>query len=426
MNEVPDGEIIHEGIRGNAIVLTISKNTKELEDLIESAGYRVYCEVIQRRNSPEASTFLGRGKLESVKALLSQLPADLVVVNGDLKPAQQFNLERELKIKCIDRVGIVLEIFANKARSKEAKLQVERARLKYEIPFIREWIHRIKIGERAGHFSGGEYEASIYYDLIRRRVKKIDDELKELRRSHLKFNKKEENNAYIVSLAGYTNAGKSSLFSALTNKDTVIDEKMFSTLRPLSARIRKTKKNVILIDTIGFLDNLPVFLIESFKNTIDDIFEADLVLLVVDISESVAEIERKINASMKILLPQVDPRNILLIGNKTDKLDDIALKDRKRLLESYKDTAGVILTSAKDRVGVTEILNFITNRFGNFESMSLELPYNEKTNGLISWLSKNVIINDIVYSNCVSISFEFSIALRSTLMRKLSEINVQI
>ncbi|MDH7508739.1 MAG: GTPase HflX [Methanomassiliicoccales archaeon] len=367
-----------------AAIITTNEKVAELEELAASAGYEVIYEIIQRRNIPDSSTFIGKGKIDEVRTVLRCRAVDTIIVNGDLKPSQQYNLERMLNIKCIDRVSLVLEIFASRANSKEAKLQVEKARLKYEIPFIRDWIHRTKKGERAGHFSSGDYEAAVYYDLIKKRIRKIDDELKKLRENNLYIGFKKKIRPPVVSLAGYTNAGKSSLFISLTKKDTIVEPKMFSTLKPLRGRIANIKEDLILIDTIGFLDNLPVFLIESFRNTIDEIFAADLVLLVLDISDPISEIERKLNASMKILLPDVDFRKVVVVLNKIDKLDSLEVEERMRFVSNRIQSNNIVAVSASTKAGIESLIERIKGYFEAFDHLKSDIRHVTETSYLAS------------------------------------------
>lgn len=401
-----------------AAIITTNENVSELEELVASAGYKLIYEIIQRRSSSDPSTFIGKGKIDEVKVILSKRSVDAIIINGELKPSQQYNLEKLLNVRCIDRISLVLEIFAKRASSKEAKLQVEKARLKYEIPFIRDWIHRTKSGERAGHFSSGEYEATVYYDLIKKRIKKIDDELKKLRENHLYIRFKKRPKAHVISLAGYTNAGKSSLFKALTKKDTIVDSKMFSTLKPLTGRIADIKEDLVLIDTIGFLDSLPIFLVESFKNTIDDIFTADLVLLILDISDPLSEIERKLNASLKILLPEMDLRKVIFVLNKIDKLEYSEIEKRIEFVSSRIQSKNIVAVSAVTGTGLNSLIDMIRRYFNNSEHLELRLPYTEETNSIISWLSKNTIISDIVYDDEIRISIECERSLRESLIQR--------
>jgi len=408
-----------------AAIMTINENVSELEELAESAGYYLIYEIIQRRTSPDSSTFIGKGKIDDVKIILGNRSVNTIIINGDMKPSQQYNLEKILNVRCIDRISLVLEIFASRASSKEARLQVEKARLKYEIPFIRDWIHRAKSGERAGHFSSGDYEATVYYNLIKKRIKRIDDELKKLREDHLYIRFEKKSNAHVICLAGYTNAGKSSLFKALTKKDTIIDSKMFSTLKPLSGKVAGIKENFVLIDTIGFLSNLPIFLIEAFKNTIDDIFTADLVLLVLDASDPISEIERKFSASLKILLPEVDPRKVIVVLNKVDKLEHSEIEKIVEFVSKQTQLKNIVAVSATIGTGLDSLIDMIRCHFDNYEQLELRLPYTEEANSIISWLSKNTIISDIAYENEIRISIKCEKSLRETLIERTLKLTSQ-
>lgn len=406
-----------------ATIITTNESVSELEELAASAGYTLIYEIIQHRSIPDPLTFVGKGKINEIRTILGKRPVDTVIINGELKPSQLYNLEKLLSIRCIDRINLVLEIFTNRASSNEAKLQVEKARLKYEIPFIRDWIHRTKKGERAGHFSSGEYEATVYYDFIKKRIKKIDDELRKLRENHFYIRFKRRVNVRIISLAGYTNAGKSSLFTVLTKKDAVIDSKMFSTLKPLAGKIAGVGDNFVLIDTIGFLDNLPVFLIESFRNTINDIFTADLVLLVLDISDPLSEIERKLNASLKILSPEINLRKVIFVLNKIDKLGSSEIEKRIEFVSNRVRSENVVAISAMTGAGLNSLIKMVKCYFDDFEQLELRLPYTDETNSIISWLSKNTIINDIIYGDEIRISIECERPVKERLLQRTMKMN---
>jgi len=269
-----------------AALLTIEEDISELEDLARSAGLKIVYEIIQRRKRPHPSSFVGKGKIVDVKEVLQVRNVDVLLVNGVLKPSQHYLLENELKVECIDRIRLVLDIFTDRAASREAQLQVQRAKLQYEIPLLREWIHNAKGGEHPGFLGGGGYETDTYYDLVRRQLARIDEELLKLGSDReLRRKRRTRGGFHAVALAGYTNAGKSSLLNALTKERVLVEDRMFSTLSTTTSRLECTNQPILVTDTIGFLTDLPHYMIASFKSTLDEIFFADLVLLVVDASD---------------------------------------------------------------------------------------------------------------------------------------------
>jgi GTP-binding protein HflX len=382
----------------------LSEHVEEIEELARSAGYEIVYEIIQRRSKPDPTTFLGRGKIEEVREVLNTRKVEALLINGDLKPTHHFILENGLKVECVDRIRLTLEIFMSRANSKESRLQVERARLKYEIPLLREWIHSAKMGEHPGFLGGGEYAVDVYYDFIKKRIRKIDEELqrdgeannqKRLQRKRRGFN--------LISLAGYTNAGKSSLMNVLTREKVLVEDRMFSTLSTTTKRLDGTSLPILLTDTIGFLHNLPPFVIEAFKNTVTEIFNADLILLVVDSSDDWMEVERKLSTSEKILFPDVEAERIFLVLNKTDRLDSLR---RKVLLENMRkrwQTSHIYLISALTGEGVDALVDSIMSRFSHRVQFELILPQIGGTERLLTWLRKKTSISQLEYANDVRV-----------------------
>lgn len=382
----------------------MSERVEEIEELARSAGYEIVYEIIQRRSKPDPTTFLGRGKIEEVRGVLNTRKVEALIINGDLKPTHHYILENGLKVECVDRIRLTLEIFMSRANSKESRLQVERARLKYEIPLLREWIHSAKMGEHPGFLGGGEYAVDVYYDFIKKRIRKIDEELqrdgeannqKRLQRKRRGFN--------LISLAGYTNAGKSSLMNVLTGEKVLVEDRMFSTLSTTTKRLDGTSLPILLTDTIGFLHNLPPFVIEAFKNTVTEIFNADLILLIVDSSDDWMEVERKLSTSEKILFPDVEAERIFLVLNKTDRLDSLR---RKELLENMRkrwQTPHIYLISALTGEGVEALVDSIMARFSHRVQFELILPQTGGTESFLTWLRQKTSISLLEHANDVRV-----------------------
>ncbi|MFP4169491.1 MAG: GTPase HflX [Methanomassiliicoccales archaeon] len=392
-----------EGER-TAVIVTLSEDLREFEELADSAGYRVLYEVIQRRKSPHTATFLGKGKLRELNELVEEWPVDAILINGDLKPTQHFNLESELKKECVDRIGVVLSIFASKARDKKAKLQVEKARLEYELPFLREWIHNARMGEHPGFLSGGEYQVDVYYELVKRRIKKINEELKTINQGQeLRREQRRKRGFLLVSIAGYTNAGKSSLLKRLTGEQVSIDRRMFSTLSTTTRRLEGVNRDILLTDTIGFLQNLPHFMIESFATSIEDIYLSDLILLVIDASESLDSMERKIETSSKILFPTVDTSEVMVVLNKVDAVEG-DLQRRIDLTEELLPGCKVIPVSVLEDHGVKDLIGSIVSFFQYQCRIDFLAPNSSTTSSLVSRLYEKGEVRKVVYGNQVKVS----------------------
>lgn len=257
----------------------------EFEELLRSAGYEVLAIVEQNREEHPRYN-IGPGKLEELKELVKELKPDKVIFANRLTPSQAYNLWKELRIEIMDRWQLVLEIFEKRAHSKEAKLQVELASLQYEIPLVKEAIRRIRLGDRAGFKGMGEYQTQQYLKHIRYRMGKIRDELERVKADREVKRKKRENAGFVlVALAGYTNAGKSTLLNALADENVEAKNQMFTTLDTTTRRFRLGTKRILATDTVGFIDGLPPFIVEAFHSTLEEIVKADIVLLVLDSSE---------------------------------------------------------------------------------------------------------------------------------------------
>jgi GTP-binding protein HflX len=274
-------------------VADASDSAGELRQLAESAGFTTGDEVLARRDRPDPALYLGRGKVDEIRERLVQSGSGVVIVDAPLSPVQQRNLERELGVAVLDRTSLILDIFAQRARSREGKLQVELARLQHlSTRLVRGWTHlerqRGGIGLRGGP---GEKQIELDRRMIGQRVKQLRERLRTLdsqRRTRRRARRRNE--AFCVSLVGYTNAGKSTLFNALTRGSSYCADQLFATLDTTSRRCFVAPEvPVVLSDTVGFIRDLPHALIDAFKATLDEAAQADLLLHVVDASASARE-----------------------------------------------------------------------------------------------------------------------------------------
>mgnify|MGYP005838363577 CR=1 FL=1 len=384
-------------------LVTTGTDLKELEDLARTVDIEVRFEVLQRRKHPDPYSFIGQGKVEELRRLIKNREEDLLLFNGNLKPSQHFNLERALGIECMDRVSLVLKVFEERATTVESRLQVERARLKYEIPFLREWIHRAKTGERPGFLAGGEYAIDTYYDLIRKRLKIIDDQLLRFGRElSLRRDYRRRKGFSLVCLAGYTNAGKSSLLNVLTESTSLVDDRMFSTLSTKTGRLRGRGSEVLVTDTIGFMENLSFFMIDSFKHTIKEMLSADLVLLVVDVSDTMDDLLRKLASSMRILVPDVPPSSTLIVLNKSDLASE-GLEAKVRKVREILPNARAFVVSALTGEGIEELSHAIQTLLRREIRIRLSLPNTPDSARFIAGLHEHSRILSISYGSEVDI-----------------------
>jgi GTP-binding protein HflX len=317
---------------------------EEFEELLRSAGYEVLAIVEQNREEHPRYN-IGPGKLEEIKELVRELKPDKVIFANRLTPSQAYNLWKELRIEIMDRWQLVLEIFEKRAHSKEAKLQVELASLQYEVPLVKEAIRRIRLGDRAGFKGMGEYQTRQYLKHIRYRMGKIRDELERVKADREVKRKKRENAGFVlVALAGYTNAGKSTLLNALANENVEAKNQMFTTLDTTTRRFRLGTKRVLATDTVGFIDGLPPFIVEAFHSTLEEIVKADIVVLVLDSSEPWGEIRRKFLASLQVLRElKALEKPIIVALNKIDMVGEADAEEKAQLIRELASERGISL-----------------------------------------------------------------------------------
>lgn len=318
----------------------IVNGDEEFEELALSLGYQIVDRITVRRKYPKY--YMGRGKVEELKNRREEF--DILIINDTLKVSQWFNLEKELGKEVCDKIKLIIDVFAERAKSAEAKLQVELARLNYLMPMVREIVHQARRGEHPGFMGGGEYEVSQYYLLIRKRAKRIREKIEKLRmHRELRRSRRKELGFFTVAVAGYANSGKSTLVKNLCGEErVVIDGRMFSTLSTKTTRLGKEK--ILLTDTVGFISDLPHELVESFRATIEEIYEADLIILLLDSSEPLEKFSKKFMASLEII-PEDRWERIIVALNKIDRNP----KDLKEKIEIVKENIGKepILISAK-------------------------------------------------------------------------------
>jgi GTP-binding protein HflX len=329
---------------------------RELRDLANAAGYIIVGEIIQKRKREDPKYNIGRGKISELKKLVEDKKPLKIIFLNNLKPSQAYNLAKELGIEVIDRYELILEIFAKRAGSKESLLQIELAKLKRELSFAKEYINLSKRGELHGFLGGGKYAVDSYYTYISSRIAKIEEELDKIRKiKNMRYNKRVELGLYTVSLAGYTGAGKTTLFNTLTNEKGYIDGKPFATLSTLSRKVKLQGYPVIITDTIGFIDSLPESLLDAFYTTLRETIISDVILLVVDLTDPIPEIRRKLSTSIDTLLSLgINISKVLVVGNKIDKATGEELREKEKLLQNTG--LEYVLVSATKRIGIHSLV----------------------------------------------------------------------
>ncbi len=384
-------------------LISLGRDTAEMEELCRSADIELLYEVVQRRPHPDRAYFIGKGRYGALKEVLRERPVDVLVINGDLRPSQHFNLESGLKVECLDRNAVVLDIFTSRAEGQEARLQVELARLRYQVPMMREWVHSAKAGEHPGFLGGGEYAVDVYYNLIRRRIARIEAGLRGLAKDgDLRRGVRRYKGFRTVCLAGYTNAGKSSLMERMTGEEVLIADRMFSTLDTTTRRMGSSK--VLLTDTIGFLRDLPPFLLESFRNTLQDVFTADLVVLVVDSSEPVPVIEDKVMAVRDVLGRGLMAGELVVALNKIDQgRDDLA--EVMVMVRDALEPMCAIGVSALTGEGIDALIAIIDSYFRPPIMVNLTMRNDAEAASEVSWLYDSFFVESVEYGDDVKVAF---------------------
>jgi len=345
----------------------------ELKELLRTAGVATAGEAVQQRAKPDPDRYLGRGKLAEVKEEIARRDANLVACDDELAPRQERNLEAELGVPVIDRTAVILDIFADHAHSAEGKLQVELAQLEYNLARMRGlWTHLERLGGGIGTRGPGESQIETDRRLARDRIAALRRRLGRLERNRgVMRARRDRSSLPRVALAGYTNAGKSTLLNALTGAEVGVGDRLFHTLDPTTRSFELSGRDFLLTDTVGFIEKLPHQLVEAFKATLEETVLADLVLHVVDAAAPAERLEsdmQAVDAVLEEIGAGEKPR--LLVLNKADLLDD---EERREALLGHSDA---VLVSAAEGDGLDDLRARIEAAFEEtLEEVELLVPY---------------------------------------------------
>jgi GTPase len=354
----------------------------ELRELAHTALVEPIGEVVQHRPHPERRTYVGKGKLSELKQAYRESGAEVLLVDDELEPAQQRTLEDTLQARVVDRTQLILDIFAQHARSAEGKLQVELAQLEYNLPRMRGmWKHLERLGGGMGSLGAGvgtrgPGESQLESDrrIARRRITLLRRRLKDLRKQRdVRRKERQRAEAPTVALAGYTNVGKSTLLNALTNADVSVNDRLFETLDPTTRAFEHDGRRYLVTDTVGFIRRLPTQLVEGFAATLEETLVADLILHVVDATSSDDLLDEQARAVHSVLHEiGADELPLEVVINKIDAVDPLR---RRRLSNRFPDAVQI---SALTGHGVEALRERIAERFADrFEAVHLLLPYEE-------------------------------------------------
>jgi GTP-binding protein HflX len=353
-------------------VLICYKDSESLEEalgLCEAAGYQAVG-IIRMRGLKHGKFGVGAGKADEAKDTVRESKASHLIVDDKLSVAESYNLSKHCNCEVVDREKLILEIFKNRATSQEAVLQVKAAELTYELPRVRDNVRFVRMGEQPGMFGYGSYEVEKYYRNIKARLDGTRRKLAVLKKRRELFRAQRlKNRLSIVSLAGYTAAGKTTLFNRLVNEHQPVLGRLFSTLSTTTRRLEVDGIPVLLSDTVGFISRLPHYMIEAFKSTLEELSYADLVLLIVDVSDPPEKLRLKFDTSKETLSElNVSADKTVVVFNKVDVLSEEEAKRRAKAAGADVETSAFI--SAKTGQGIENLLKTI--KHGVLEAAELE------------------------------------------------------
>lgn len=355
---------------------------KEATSLADTVGYSVE-RIVKQRHITQSRYGIGRGKAEEVKELVKQLEPEVIIFDEVLKPTQQYNLASLCQVEIIDRERLILEIFERRASTAESRIQIKLAQLRYDMVRAREKVRLAKIGEQPGFFGMGKYDADIYYLDINKRAAVLKKKLeREEKRRDLHRVQRSKAGLSIISIAGYTSAGKTTLFNTLTGESKNAGQGLFTTLSTFTRAMKFNTRKVLVSDTVGFISKLPLYMIDAFKSTLHELTHSNLILLVLDISQSIEEIGRKLDSCIHIMNELGIPMTkVLYVLNKVDLISIDDAFDKSEYLGIPDSKKHILPVSAKTGFNITQLKNLISLLVFPDEEQTAEEPVSlEETN----------------------------------------------
>lgn len=397
----------------------LEEELEELAALADTAGAEVVGVLTQTRKEIDPAYFIGQGKAEELARMCSELSADLVIFNHDLTPAQARNLEKLLNTRVVDRTELILDIFAKRARTKQAMLQVELAQLQYQLPRLRRmWQHLSRLGGGIGTRGPGETQLEVDQRRAKKRIADLQRQLQEIQRqTSTRVQSRKERELFTIALVGYTNVGKSTLMNALTKANVFVEDRLFATLDATTRVLYLPDGHkVLLTDTIGFIRKLPPHLIASFHATLEEVRTADLLLHVVDVSHPAMDEHIKVVEETLQEIGAGDKPTILVL-NKADKLPPEW--DKRALLRRYPNA---VLVSALTGEGLDTLLSRIQDEFRRMRVVAVHARLALWAQNLIAFAYRNGVVREIVYdTDWVSLDAEMERPFAESLQKQAEE-----
>jgi GTP-binding protein HflX len=371
---------------------------KELKSLAETAGYNVFSAVEQVRQA-DPRFQIGKGKVEEIEQLVRENDIEKIIFDNDLKTVQSYNLAKETGVEAIDRFQLILEIFTRRASTAEAKMQIQLAKLQYEMVHAKEKVRLAKKEEQPGFMGLGAYEVDVYHDAVQRQFQTIQKKLRGIKRKRgLHRKHRQELDFSSISLAGYTYAGKSTLFNALAREDAPTGNGLFTTLSTTTRAVKLSGRRVLLTDTVGFIDRLPITLIDAFRSTLEEAIFSDLILLIVDVSDPIKEIQRKLSTSLETI-KKIGAQGIPIVTalNKIDLLGETEIQQQ---VEAVKEIApNPVTISALKETNINLLKQELVKHLKEYVRASFSIPLSDETLAFLSWLFNHSDVKNVKYEN---------------------------
>jgi GTP-binding protein HflX len=396
---------------------------EELQMLAEAAGYNVVAKVEQIRKS-DARYQIGAGKVEELAALVKEKGAEKLLFDNPLKSVQSYNLAKATGIEAIDRFKLILEIFTKRASTTEAKLQIQLATLRYELAHAKARVRLTKMAEQPGFMGLGAYEADVYQEAVKRQVHTIQRKLEQIREKRLLHRERRASLGFFtISLAGYTSAGKSSLFNALTEETARVDKALFTTLSTTTRLVEISKRKFLLTDTVGFIDRLPITLIEAFHSTLEETIYSGLILLVLDLSEPIEKIEKKNSVCLETI-NRIEASGIPII-TVLNKIDLLSEEETIQKLETLKaKTKNPILISALHHTNLELLKQEILKNLEDYVQASFSVPLTNETMPFMSWVHEGANVQKVNFmSSAVQVVFEANPLFTEKIRKRVEELD---